>query len=120
MSDVTLTVKAPFIDRAKEAYLQTILPDYESKEEFDGLIELRRVGYRRVTVRAEDVLNAVLLDEVTGRLMPGDDVIAKAKKDAATKIAAAVRPLMRNIPSFYLPVSLQTATGIEAMCTRAL
>lgn len=120
MSVLTLTVKAPFIDRASEEYLQTILPEYESKTEVDGVIELRRTGYRRVTVTAEAVLNAVLLDEVTGRVMPGTEAIAKAKADSAKKIARAIAPQLRNVPNYYLPTIMQGAARIEALCTQAL
>lgn len=120
MSDLQLTVKAPFIDAATEAYLQTILPGYESKEECDGVIELRRPGFRRVTVTAEAVLNAILLDEMTGRIMPNEEAIGKAKADAVKKIARKLRPLLRSVPNYYLPVTLQSEPRIEAMCTQAL
>lgn len=124
MSDLQLTVKAPFIDAATEAYLQTILPGYESKEECDGVIELRRPGFRRVTVTAEAVLNAVLLDEVTGRIMPGHEAVAKAKADTAKKIARVVDREIHKMGHYYrnyvVPSPLKTRTSIEEMCTQAL
>jgi hypothetical protein len=122
MSDLVLTIKAAFIDAAKESYLQTLLPGYTSKYEDDELIELHRRGYSRRTVSQADIQNAVLLDELCGRTMPGDAAKEAAKTAGARKIAAAVFHEVGKLPRYYRSYSshLRDARSITQLCMRAL